>query len=436
MNPQNLQDNNKNHHGDCHTQAGAVREFLTMWFNSTYLWASLIDNFLPTSRLPKTPLGYSLPGVIAGAAFAAGLAYGSAEIQRTLDKYMESSQPLDRDSLHSHDNSAAPINNNHCYDKLVNFLTDSGKLEPKHVAKITLAMLGQAGDLVGFAVGILNASSSFLTPAEKAISNFIILFAGLCASWAAVRPSSHVMKLHAKTARNVPHGQADPNEKPDGWTLLFLAAKILQTSIANIAFYGTIADKMNHYPSNTLLGVSTHGIVDTLLPIIYVTLSVIFFQYFISVMNQGLYREHASDNNDLEMTQVTQAEPISNDNNIIDTSRTEKVLIYILLLGRLMGTGTDCSVPVLFMLNNYLSPSVYLSVALGGTAVGMGISLSDARTCRENWNTFRKKNDAWIKDVSNGIQQQTQYLSRNVCRLFSSCQKKSSPGLHASLLSK
>lgn len=426
--------------GDLQTNLGALREFLTMEFNTLYLLLPTLELFA-SSRHKKTPLGYSLPSTVISTILATAIAYGSAVIQHAIDKMNEEVVEFTPYNLPSARPSASvdqPVDQKDefhwekLWEECINYLTHSGKLTPSQVAQLAMAKIGQASDLMGFAIGMSNTSPS-LGVTTKIILTSIAFTAGILVSEAAIRPARNAMEFHNNRAFNPPGD--DPNGQADGWTNIFLLAKILQTGIANIVFYATLADKINGYKSNTPFNMSKQGILDMLIPTVYVTFSVVFFQNFISVMNQQYSRPHENQHLDTESTQFSgqdtpeAAQPIT---------FCEKTFITFLLMGRMLGTATDCSVPLLTALSDYLSPGAYVGVALGATVVGMGLCTSDWRTNKKNWDKYREKNgraiDAWVKGVNEKIHR----LSSNASILFrgiSSCCQSSNNDLEQYLVS-
>jgi hypothetical protein len=458
--------------GDLETNLGASREFFTMLFNFFYLSASMIEPFAPPQE-KKTPLGYSLFSTITGGAVALIVAACAAKIQHAIDKLNEKTVEytpvtMTSASVNRHKSESSKLTYfEWLYKKFMAYFTSSGKLTSWQAIQLAMAKLGQAGDLTGFAVGLLNSPHSSFSKTEQILLNYSIFMGGVIASEAAVRPSRLAMIFNENKARNVPHGESDPNAAADKWTIIFMIAKILQTSIANINFYGGVFDKIMGEEPNTPFGVSSNGIKYGALPIFYVTVSVVLFQYLVSVMNQKHYREHGSEKNNEEtlpssdntsrvVNQMhTEEHHSSQDNDIEAPYRlvTEdmkeqlfdqepkisqpnieeqppaseeqppaswlKGIITFLLIGRMLGTATDCSVPLLFALNSMLSSWVYIAVAVAGTSLGARMSTSDWRTNKQNWDAFYKKNSTLIDSVILSVEKNASRFTSNVSTFFS-----------------
>lgn len=456
-------------HGDAQTIAGGWRELFTMLFNSFFICASLLEPFSPSNK--KTPLGYSLFSTIVGGALASIIAICSAKIQAIVDELNEQDIEKMEEKIQSalaSSHATSPERDLSCfewaYEKIANYLTMSGKLTSLQVLQLAMARLGQICDLAGFGIGLLNSPHSSLSLTEKTLFNFLILLAATPLVEAALRPARNAMLLNRNEARNIRRGGTNPNQNADHWTISFIMAKLLQAFIANTNFCGSLYDKMNDKEADTPFGVSSEGIKYTILPIIYVTVSVALLQYFVSVMNQGFFRKHKNkttvdavnhhvinqihqDNSahprlpegNIEKQLINPNPEDTRDNSFSEqngniailssvTKETqapqpitslEKTLITLFLIGRMVGTATDCSVALLLLLGGILSRPAYLGAAVGGTAVGTIMCTSDWRTNEQYYQAWRKLNAPTIDAVIESIEKKASRVTSNIYTLFS-----------------
>lgn len=366
---------------DIHTKLGALREFSAMALGSFYLMNTMLSRMASKNAAFWTAIPFSfLTGL--------GSSYSHYELDR---QHQASSESKARGS----------------YQPLLPTVKNGYLITYSQGFMLLVTAVGQANDFVGFPEDIVDleveghVSNSYLI----AINIGLLLF-GLIGAWAEVRACKIAMETNNGTAQAA---DENPNQTADVWTVFSLAMKTLQMGITSLLFWAKVFDLTLPPEKLNLMNVSRKGLGCAIIPALFTTYSSIFYQIFINLNNQGHNDTYtapdplASDleeNSETSSTSTEKESPTSlftlilkaigllEDANHNHATRFEKFL----LVGRILGSATDFSEEVTFLLATRPSQQWLICALILATSFGILISISDARTAANNLENYRINN--------------------------------------------
>jgi len=372
---------------DIHTKLGAIREFSAMALGSFYLVNTMLSRTAPEKAALWTAIAFSL---LTGL----GSSYSHYELDR---QHQASSESKARGS----------------YQPLLPTIENGPLITYSQGFMLLVTAVGQANDFVGFPEDIIDLEvDGHVSNFYLIVINLVFLFFGLLGAWAEVRACKIAMEINNGTAQPT---DENPNQKIDFWTLFSLAMKTIQMAITSLLFRAKLFDFTLPSKKLNLMDVSSTGLGCAILPALFTTCSSIFYQTFINLNNQGhndTYTAPDSLSSDLETdieisgisTEEVSADFLDNtptslaltlktiglldDPNNTYATRFEKFL----LVGRIMGSATEFSEEVTFLIAASLSRPWFICVLVLATSMGILISVSDARTAANNLENYRRNN--------------------------------------------
>ena len=377
---------------DTWTNLGAIRELAAMFLGSFFLIESMLE-----SAPPHITIGVAL-------SFATFTGTGSAYSHYELDRQHQGGE-----ASHNPETNAVRLS-----------------LSSQQIFMLIITAIGQAGDFVGFPDDMLDLEAAgLLNTNYLIIINIALLILGLAAAWAEVRACKIAMEINNGVTLLT---NENPNKHIDRWSLFSLIIKTIQVFLTSILFWAKVSDTFFGADEMTPMKVSIMGLIYALPLTLVVTYCMVFYQYFINVNNQGHFNsalseslesqiEEEDDQNSLETrtnlekfwVALKKAGILQDDSAHNYAMRFEKLM----LLGRLLGTATEFSEELTFLLTDFFTPQWLPLILITCLTVGLILSVSDARTAANNLKDYRKEHPA------------DNILSSSCCNLFNADRTKS-----------
>ncbi len=371
---------------DIHTYFGAVREFSAVFLGTFYQMYALFKRTTP-------PLTASLLAAACALITGAGSSYTHYELDRQHQTGSEK-KPKIGDSSYSSSKSSSLS-----YAQCMLLLTTA---------------FGQANDSVGFPSNILDiAAEGLINNNHLLVIRAALFMLGLMAAWAEIRACKIAMQINNGSAQPE---KEDPGLKADGWSKFSIFMKVIQIATTSGLFWARAFDQFIINKKATPMGVSIQGLYAALPLTVFITFCTVFYQHFININNQG----HFDHNIIFRVSEESERCALEGDNDETSSlagymqsfvfalkavgilhddissnryvTRGEKFL----LLGRLLGSAGEFAETLSFLILTALSPQWFLPVLFACLVTGIVISISDARTARNNLEDNRKKSQTLV----------------------------------------